>query len=191
MPDPNERAADFERAVCERIRRHIDEIDGGTFVLFTSYRMLKGCAEKLTGWFTSRNRLLLCQGDALDRSAMLDKFRQDGRAVLFGTESFWQGVDVPGDALQNVIITKLPFSVPDQPLLEARLEQIREQGGNPFMDYQVPEAAIKLRQGFGRLIRSRSDTGQVVILDPRIRTKRYGRIFLDSLPDCRVVTDGD
>jgi ATP-dependent DNA helicase DinG len=191
MPDPNERAADFERAVCERIKRHIDEIDGGTFVLFTSYRMLKSCAEKLTGWFASRNRLLLCQGDGMDRSAMLDKFRQDGRAVLFGTESFWQGVDVPGDALQNVIITKLPFSVPDQPLLEARLEQIREQGGNPFMDYQVPEAAIKLRQGFGRLIRSRSDTGQVVILDPRVRTKRYGRIFLESLPECTVVTEDD
>lgn len=191
MPDPTERAADFERAACDRIRRHVDEMQGGTFVLFTSYRMLKSCAERLTGWFASRNRLLLCQGEGMDRSAMLDRFRQDGRAVLFGTESFWQGVDVPGDALQNVIITKLPFSVPDQPLLEARLEQIREQGGNPFMEYQVPEAAIKLRQGFGRLIRTRSDTGQVVILDPRVRTKRYGRIFLESLPECTVVTDAE
>ena len=189
MPDPTARGNDYERAVCERIKRHVDEIDGGTFVLFTSYRMLKSCAEKLTGWFASRNRLLLCQGDGLDRSAMLERFRNDGRAVLFGTESFWQGVDVPGDALQNVIITKLPFSVPDHPLLEARLEKIRDEGGNPFMDYQVPEAAIKLRQGFGRLIRSKSDTGQVVMLDPRIRTKRYGRIFLESLPDCEVIID--
>jgi ATP-dependent DNA helicase DinG len=98
-------------------------------------------------------------------------------------------VDVPGDALQNVIITKLPFSVPDHPLLEARLDAIRGRGGNPFMEYQVPEAIIKLKQGFGRLIRSKSDRGQVAILDPRVRTKRYGRLFLESLPECEVVSD--
>jgi len=189
MPDPTEQAAAFESAICDRIRRHVDQIQGGTFVLFTNYRMLKSCAERLTPWFASRNRTLLCQGEGLERSAMLEKFRRDGSAVLFGTDSFWQGVDVPGDALQNVIITKLPFSVPDHPLLEARLDRIREQGGNPFMDYQVPEAVIKLRQGFGRLIRSRNDHGQVVILDPRVRTKRYGRLFLDSLPDCQQIID--
>ena len=120
---------------------------------------------------------------------MLEKFRKEPSAVLFGADSFWQGVDVPGDALQNVIITKLPFSVPDQPLLEARVESIRARGGNPFMEYQVPEAIIKLKQGFGRLIRSSQDTGQVVILDPRVRTKPYGRLFLSSLPECRVITD--
>ncbi len=185
MPDPSEDHAKYEVAVCERIRQHVLETAGGAFVLFTSYRMLKNCAQRLNAWFASQNLQLLCQGEGLNRSIMLEKFRTDGKAVLFGTESFWQGVDVPGDALQNVIITKLPFSVPDHPLLAARIEKIREQGGNPFMEYQVPEAAIKLRQGFGRLIRSRSDSGQVVILDPRIRSKPYGRIFLESLPDCR------
>jgi ATP-dependent DNA helicase DinG len=109
--------------------------------------------------------------------------------VLFGTDSFWQGVNVPGDALQNVIIPKLPFSVPDHPLLEARLELIRSRGGNPFRDYQTPEAIIKLKQGFGRLIRHRNDTGRVVILDPRLLTKPYGRLFIDSLPECRLEVD--
>jgi len=187
MPDPGDSPAEYENAVIERIRQHVDDIDGGVFVLFTSYRMLQNCARKLTSFFSSRNQLLLCQGAGLQRGTLLEKFRKDGRAVLFGTESFWQGVDVPGDALKNVIITKLPFSVPDHPLLEARVERIRENGGNPFTQYQVPEAAIKLRQGFGRLIRSATDSGQVVLLDPRIRTKPYGRLFLESLPDCRRV----
>jgi ATP-dependent DNA helicase DinG len=186
MPDPAEKSREFEAALCRRIQKHVLETAGRAFVLFTSYRTLKQCAAFLTSWCARENLTLLCQGDGMPRSMMLEKFRQDPRSVLFGTDSFWQGVDVPGDALQNVIITKLPFSVPDHPLLEARVERIKERGGNPFMEYQVPEAAIKLRQGFGRLIRSRSDTGQVVILDPRIKTKRYGRIFLDSLPDCRV-----
>ncbi len=119
---------------------------------------------------------------------MLEKFKENVDSVLFGTDSFWQGVDVPGEALSNVIITRLPFSVPSHPLLEARLEDIRRRGGNPFRDYQVPEAVIKLKQGFGRLIRTKSDRGIVVILDPRVLTKPYGRIFLNSLPDCpRIV----
>lgn len=187
MPDPTTDPAKYEEAVIARIRQHAADRPGGVFVLFTSYRMLQNCSRRLTSWFTSRNRLLLCQGEGTQRSALLERFREDGEAVLFGTESFWQGVDVPGDALQNVIITKLPFAVPDQPLLEARMERIREQGGNPFTEYQIPEAAIKLRQGFGRLIRTATDRGQVVILDPRVRTKAYGKIFLDSLPDCRRV----
>ncbi len=189
MPDPNEQPQAFESACLERIQRYILHTDGRAFVLFTSYKMLKSCADRLTRWCSERNYLLLAQGAGQNRSAMLDKFREDGRAILFGTDTFWQGVDVPGDALQNVIITKLPFSVPDHPLLESRVERIRERGGNPFMEYQVPEAAIKLRQGFGRLIRTKTDTGVVAILDPRVRTKFYGRIFRESLPDCRVIVD--
>ena len=189
MPDPSSQARAFEQAAIERIKRHILETDGRAFVLFTSYHMLQACANKLTAWCSSQNLLLLCQGGGTHRTALLDKFKQEDRAVLFGTESFWQGVDVPGEALQNVIITRLPFSVPDHPLLQARVERIRENGGNPFMEYQVPEAVIKLRQGFGRLIRSKSDTGQVVILDPRILTKPYGRTFLASLPECETIID--
>jgi ATP-dependent DNA helicase DinG len=189
MPDPSTARADYETRCLRLIRRYVERTDGHAFVLFTSYDLMRRAAADLMSWLAAQNMPLYCQADGLPRHQMLEQFKQHPRSVLFGTDSFWQGVDVPGDALQNVIITKLPFSVPDHPLLQARLEAIRRAGGNPFVEYQLPEAAIKLRQGFGRLIRTQDDHGIVVLLDPRVRTKPYGRLFLDSLPDCAVVVE--
>jgi ATP-dependent DNA helicase DinG len=188
LPDPSERPDEFEKRAIEAIPHYLEKTKGKAFVLFTSYRMLQAATSALAPWFAERNIALYAQSDGLPRSKMVEAFKADVDSVIFGADSFWQGVDVPGEALSNVIIVRLPFSVPSHPLLEARLEAIRRRGGNPFVEHQVPEAVIKLKQGFGRLIRSKADRGIVVILDPRVLTKPYGRTFLGSLPECpRVV----
>ena len=178
LPLPS--APEYTRKVIDRCLPILAANNGGSFILFTSHRALSEAAGYLRESFEGESPIFV-QGEA-PRDELLQRFRAAGNAILLGTSSFWEGVDVRGDALSVVVIDKLPFASPGDPVLQARLQAIRREGGNPFMEYQVPQAVIALKQGVGRLIRDNSDRGVVVICDPRITTKRYGAVFLDSLP---------
>ncbi|MGJ8676650.1 MAG: ATP-dependent DNA helicase [Akkermansiaceae bacterium] len=184
MPDPSDKK--YEEALIHWIGRVLKFTEGKAFVLFTSYRLMNSVAEAMEDFFFDNDWRLLVQGSGIAPHKMVEIFRKDINSVLFGTDSFWAGVDVPGEALSNVIVTRLPFAVPDHPLVASRLEAIELQGGNSFMEYSVPEAVLKLRQGVGRLIRTAKDSGMVVILDNRVVTKPYGKSFINALPDAPV-----
>jgi ATP-dependent DNA helicase DinG len=181
MPEPDH--PDYEDELSRRVLHHVRATDGGAFVLFTSFRTLDAVAERIAADLVDMGHPLHVQGTGVPRNTLLERFRADERSVLFGVSSFWQGVDVRGRALRNVIITRLPFEVPDRPIVQARHELIESRGGRPFFEDSLPRAVLRFKQGFGRLVRSSTDEGRVVVLDPRIATKRYGRAFLDALPE--------
>jgi ATP-dependent DNA helicase DinG len=180
MPEP--RSPAYAQRALDVIRRTLNITRGRAFCLFTSYAQMRELHDRL---LCEIGYPLLLQGTA-PRKALLEQFRETPNAVLFGTSSFWQGVDVQGEQLSCVIIDKLPFAVPSDPVVAARSRAITEEGGNAFYEYQVPSAVITLKQGFGRLIRSLDDRGVLVLLDPRIQRQRYGRVFLESLPPYRI-----
>lgn len=187
MPDPRDRG--YIERLTSAIVRHAGETRGGAFVLFTSFDTLHQAARLATPRLEDAGLTVLTQARDGSRSAMLETFRASGNGVLFGAASFWQGVDVRGDSLRNVIITRLPFEPPDRPLTQARLDRIAEDGGDPFFEDSLPRAVLRFKQGFGRLVRSSTDTGRVVVLDSRIVTKGYGRAFLRAIPEGVPVED--
>lgn len=172
----------YENELVSRVLEHVGETDGGAFVLFTSYAVLYKVADLLEAPLESMGMPMLVQGRRVPRGELLERFRENPRSVLLGAASFWQGVDVQGHGLRNVMIIRLPFEPPGRPLTEARLERIRDRGGDPFREDSLPRAVIRFKQGIGRLIRSKEDRGRVVVLDPRVATAGYGRAFLAAFP---------
>jgi len=188
MPRPNN-MAEYASAVSERIKKYVSLTNGNAFVLFTSYSLMNIVHEELEEYMQEKGLNVLKQGGNMGRSKMLSRFKKEAGSVLFGVDSFWQGIDVQGKALSNVIITKLPFAVPDHPVIQARIEDIQKRGGDAFLEYNLPEAVLKFKQGFGRLVRSKKDRGIIVILDSRIINKAYGRQFLNSIPKCEMIIE--
>ncbi|MCZ6775551.1 MAG: DEAD/DEAH box helicase [Ignavibacteria bacterium] len=192
IPEPDTEG--YATALPKWIMQSIDRSAGKALILFTNGSMMRDVASELADSFEEKGLKLLVQGGDQQRHKLLKEFREDVSSVLFGLDSFWMGVDVPGEALEHVVITRLPFAVPNHPLIEARIESIAKRGGNSFMEYTLPEAVLKLRQGVGRLVRSHHDKGMVTILDSRILTRRYGKLLISSLPQCPIeiiTADGD
>ena len=185
LPDPGRQGLAWEQALPDAILHALEDCRGGALVLFTSYGALRRAFERLRSRLEARGFEPLAQGAGTARSVLLDRLRQGG-VVLFGVSSFWQGVDVPGDALTHVVITRLPFEVPSHPLHVARRSLAESRGRDPFKELSLPQAALKLKQGFGRLIRRSTDRGVVAILDSRVRTRRYGRSLVEGLPPARI-----
>ncbi len=186
IPEPGK--VGYADAISDLITKALKASNGNALILFTSYTLLETVYKNIYGELENDGILALKQG-AFPRGRLLDKFRIEDNSVLFATDSFWEGVDVPGDALKLVIISRLPFRVPTEPIIEARVEYLESQGFNSFMDYSVPVAVLKFKQGFGRLIRTKTDKGAVLVLDKRVISKFYGKFFLKSLPDCTRLVD--
>ncbi len=186
IPEPGN--VGYSDAISDLITKAVKASNGNALILFTSYTLLETVYKNIYGELEDDGILTLKQG-AFPRGKLLDKFRIEDNSVLFATDSFWEGVDVPGDALKLVVITRLPFRVPTEPIIEARVEYMENQGLNSFTDYSVPVAVLKFKQGFGRLIRTKTDKGAVLVLDKRLISKFYGKFFLNSLPDCTRLVD--
>jgi len=180
---------EYEKALVSNVKQYILKTGGGALVLFTNLKILRKIHNSLLTELKNSGIEVYAQGEGLSKTRLLNEFRKNRNSVLFGVDSFWMGVDVPGDSLRNVIITKLPFDVPDHPVIEAKIEAIEQRGGKPFIEFSLPGAILKFRQGIGRLIRNKTDRGIVVILDSRVLSKTYGKQFLNSLPECEVVVE--